>query len=194
MSKRSEHMSRMLRAWSLALALTTFFALSASAAQALPAGFWGVVPQNAPTAEQFGQLGRGGVESMRISIGWPSVQPSQGSSFDWSGYDNQVEEAAKAGIKVLPFLTGAPEWAVPGRRVPGAGGLTAPANLPVSGAARSGWVSFLTAAVARYGPTGSFWSEHPGCRNGRSANGRSGTSPTSSTSSPSPTPPNTASW
>lgn len=157
-------MSRILRAWTLtpALALTTFFALFATSAQALPAGFWGVVPQNAPTSEQFQRLGRGGVESVRISIGWPAVQPSKGGSFDWSGFDNQVEEAAKAGIRVLPFLTGAPEWAVPSKRVAGAGGLTAPAGLPVSGAARTGWVSFVTAAVARYGPTGSFWSEHPG--------------------------------
>jgi hypothetical protein len=162
MSKRSEYMSRILHAWTLALALTTFFAVFASAAQALPAGFWGVVPQNSPSSAMFQRLGTGGVESMRISIGWPAVQPSQGGSFDWSGFDNQVEEASKAGINVLPFLTGAPEWAVPSKRVPGAGGLTAPARLPVSGAARSGWVSFLTAAVARYGPTGSFWAEHPG--------------------------------
>jgi hypothetical protein len=161
MSKRSEYMSRILRAWTLALAVTTFFALSASAAQALPAGFWGVVPQNGPTSEQFQRLGRGGVESIRIPIGWASVQPMQGGGFDWSGFDNQIEEAAKAGIKVLPFLSGAPEWAVPAKRVPGAGGLTAPARLPVSGAARAGWAAFLTAAVARYGPTGSFWSEHP---------------------------------
>jgi hypothetical protein len=108
------------------------------------------------------RLSRGGVESLRIPIGWASVQPSQGGSFDWSGFDNQIEEAAKVGVRVLPFLSGAPEWAVPGKRVPGAGGLTAPARLPVGGAARSGWVAFLTAAVARYGPTGSFWAEHPG--------------------------------
>lgn len=155
-------MSRILRAWTLALALTALFAIFASAAQALPRGFWGVVPQSSLSTEQFQRLGRGGVESIRIPIGWASVQPTQGSSFDWSGFDNQVEEAAKAGIKVLPFLSGAPEWAVPGKAVAGAGGLKAPAHLPVSGAARTGWASFLTAAVARYGPTGSFWSEHPG--------------------------------
>ena len=154
-------MSRILRAWTLALALTTFFAVFASAAQALPAGFWGVVPQSGLNAEQFQRLGRGGVESLRIPIGWASVQPNQGDSFDWSGFDNQIEEAAKAGIRVLPFLSGAPEWAVPSARVAGAGGLTAPAYLPVKGAARAGWAAFLTAAVARYGPTGSFWSEHP---------------------------------
>jgi polysaccharide biosynthesis protein PslG len=162
MSKRSEYMSRILRAWTPALAITIFFAISASAAQALPAGFWGVVPQSGLSTEQFQKLSRGGVESIRIPIGWSSVQPSKGSSFDWSGFDNQIEEAAKAGVKVLPFLTGAPEWAVPAKRVPGAGGLKAPAYLPVKGAARTGWAAFLTAAVARYGPTGSFWSEHPG--------------------------------
>jgi polysaccharide biosynthesis protein PslG len=155
-------MSRILRAWTLALAMTIFFALSASAAQALPAGFWGIVPQNSLSSEQMQRLGQGGVQSLRLSIGWSSVQSSPGAAFDWNGYDGQIEEAAKAGIKVLPFLTGAPEWAVPAAKVPGAGGLQAPAHLPVGGAARIGWAAFLTAAVARYGPAGSFWSEHPG--------------------------------
>jgi hypothetical protein len=162
MSKASLNMKRMLRAWSAVVAVAAIFATFASAAQALPAGFWGVVPQSHLTNEQFQRLGNGGVESIRIPVGWASVQQTQDGPFDWSGFDNQVEEAAKAGIKVLPFLSGAPEWAVPSKRVPGAGGLEAPAHLPVSGAGRAGWVSFLTAAVARYGPTGSFWSEHPG--------------------------------
>lgn len=155
-------MSRMLRAWTLALTLMATFAIFASAAQALPAGFWGVVPQSHLDAEKVQRLSRGGVESMRLPLAWAGVQPSQESSLDWSGFDNQVEEAAKVGIKVLPFVTGAPEWAVPAKKVPGAGGLMAPARLPVGGAARTGWVNFLTAAVARYGPTGSFWAEHPG--------------------------------
>ena len=156
-------MSRTLRAWTLALTISTFFAVSASAAQALPAGFWGADPQSGLDAEQFQRLGGGGVESVRIPVNWAAVQPVKDGQFDWSGFDDQVEEAAKAGIKVLPFLTGAPEWAVPGKVVSGTGGtLKAPANLPVKGAGRTGWVSLLTAAVARYGPNGSFWSEHPG--------------------------------
>jgi hypothetical protein len=155
-------MKRILRACTAAVAVMAVFGAFASAAQALPTGFWGVVPQNGLSAEQFQRLSRGGVESIRIPIGWPSVQPTKDGEFDWSGFDNQVEEAAKAGIKVVPFLTGAPEWAVPEKRVPGAGGLMAPAHLPISGAGRTGWVSFLTAAVARYGSTGSFWSGHSG--------------------------------
>lgn len=154
-------MSRMLRAWTLALAWTVFFAAFASAAQALPAGFWGADPQNGLTSEQFQRLGQGGVESVRIPVNWASVQPNQEGQLDWSGFDNQVEKAAEAGIKVLPFLTGAPEWAITGKPVSGTHGtVMAPAHLPVSGGARTAWTSFLTAAVARYGPTGSFWSEH----------------------------------
>jgi hypothetical protein len=162
MSKASEYKMRILRACTAALAATAILAIFASAAQALPAGFWGVVPQSHLSGEQFQRLGNGGVESIRIPVGWGSVQPVKGGEFNWAGFDNLVEESAKAGIKVLPFLSGAPGWAVPEKTVPGAGGLKAPARLPVSGAARTGWVAFLTAAVARYGPTGSFWSEHPG--------------------------------
>jgi hypothetical protein len=162
MSKASEYKMRILRACSAAFAVTAIFAVFASAAHALPAGYWGVVPQSGLTAEQYQRLSRGGVESIRIPVGWGSVQSTQGGAYDWNGFDNQVEEAAKVGIKVLPFLSGAPEWAVPSKRVPGAGGLEAPAHLPVSGAARTGWVGFVTAAVARYGPNGSFWAEHPG--------------------------------
>lgn len=156
-------MKTMLRALTTALAAIAVFASLASTAHALPAGFWGIVPQSGLSAEQFQRLGNGGVESIRIPVGWPSVQPTPGGPFDWSGFDNQVEEAAKAGIKVLPFLSGAPEWAVPAKAVSGTGGmLKAPARLPVSGAARAAWVDFLTGAVARYGPNGSFWAEHPG--------------------------------
>lgn len=162
MPKASGHTMRSVRVWTALAAATACLAIFASAAQALPAGFWGVVPQSNLNGEQYQRLGTGGVESVRIPVGWGSVQQAQNGPFDWSGFDGQVEVAAKAGIKVLPFLSGAPEWAVPSKTVPGAGGLKAPAHLPVAGAARSGWVAFVTAAVARYGPNGSFWSEHPG--------------------------------
>lgn len=162
MPKASEFMKTTLRAWTLALAALAVLAAFASTAQALPVGFWGTVPQSGLSDEQFQRLSRGGVESTRLPVGWEYVQTTQGGSFDWSGVDNQVAAASKAGIKVLPFLTGAPEWAVPRATVPQSGGLKAPAHLPVSGVGRAGWISFLTAAVARYGPSGSFWNEHPG--------------------------------
>jgi Glycosyl hydrolase catalytic core len=155
-------MKTILRAWTLAVAVVAAMGIFASTAMALPAGFWGVVPQSGMTDEQFQRLSQGGVESTRLPVSWEHVQAAAGGSFDWSGVDDQIEAASKAGIKVLPFLTGAPRWAVRWATVPQSGGLKAPAHLPVSGVGRAGWISFLTAAVARYGPNGTFWSEHPG--------------------------------
>ena len=138
------------------------FATSASAAEALPPTFWGVVPQATPNLEQLQRLKRGGVSSIRIPVVWPAVQPTRNGTFNWSGIDAQVENASRVGIAVLPFLVGAPAWAVPLVPVPGTGGsVKASRSLPVSGAAAGGWSSFARAAVARYGPGGSFWVEHP---------------------------------
>jgi hypothetical protein len=134
----------------------------AGAAQAVPATFWGVVPQQIPSDEQFQLLKRGGVDSVRIHIEWGAVQPAPGAPLDWSGTDATVRKAANAGVDVLPFLTGAPPWAVPLVFVPGTGKTSkAPAHLPATGPAAGAWVAFVKGAVARYGPNGSFWAENP---------------------------------
>jgi polysaccharide biosynthesis protein PslG len=153
--------TRSLRACA-ALVAVVALAASASAAQALPGKFWGVVPQATPTTEQLQRLKRGGVDSMRIAIPWNSVQPVRNGIMDWSGVDRQVENAVLAGIEVLPNLSGAPSWAAPTIVVPGTRGrVRAPRNLPAHGAAGRGWSSFISAAVSRYGPGGSFWLERP---------------------------------
>ncbi len=140
------------------MGLATF----AGSAQAVPAKFWGVVPQQVPSDEQFQLLKRGGVDSMRIHIDWGSVQSSPGAPLDWSGADTTVRKAANAGIEVLPFLTGAPSWAVPHVFVPGTGKTSkAPAHLPAAGAAAGAWANFIKGAVLRYGPNGTFWAENP---------------------------------
>lgn len=151
------------RAWPAAAVLALLvLGVFASGAQAVPATFWGVVPQQIPSDEQFQTLERGGVDSMRVHIEWGSVQPSRGAPLDWSGADATVRKAANTGIEVLPFLTGAPDWAVPHIFVPGTGKTSkAPARLPASGAAAGAWVAFVKGAVARYGPNGTFWAENP---------------------------------
>jgi hypothetical protein len=135
----------------------------ASVAEAVPASFWGVVPQATPTEAQFQRLKRGGVRSVRISINWSGVEPSSGGTPQWAATDELVRGAAAAGLEVLPFVTGAPEWAIPSVWVPGSGQtVKAPSRLPVSGAAAGAWSAFLAQAVARYGPGGRFWAENPG--------------------------------
>ena len=148
--------ARIALAGLLALA---FSALTASAAQALPANFWGAVPQSSLSVEQYQRVHRGGVDTIRLPISWPVVQQTEGAAFDWSATDGQISEAVRSGIDVLPFLVGVPAWAE--RLVSVGGGVQVPANLPVKGKARAGWLAFCKAAVARYGPRGSFWGEHP---------------------------------
>lgn len=143
----------------LALAATFAFA---STALAVPARFWGVVPQATPSFEQLQRLKRGGVDSVRIPIGWESAQPTRNGPFDWADADSRIEEITRAGIEVLPFLSGAPIWAVPQAWVPGSHhSVKAVSHLPATGSAAKGWSAFARAAAERYGPGGAFWAARP---------------------------------
>jgi hypothetical protein len=151
------------RAWLAALAIAvTGLGLSVPSASAVPADFWGVSPQAPPTVEQLRRLSAGGVDSIRIGISWSAVQPNKGAAPNWSGIDSLVGGAAQAGLNVLPYVYGAPAWAVPSAKVPGPTTVRAPKTLPVKTAAeRSAWFTFLELAAERYGPGGAFWRENP---------------------------------
>jgi hypothetical protein len=150
-------MTGRVRACMASLALVVGLSSFATAAEAVPARFWGVVPQATPSFEQLQRLKRGGVDSVRTPVAWPSVQPTLGGRLDWSATDAVVKADTLAGLEVLPFLSGAPSWAVPVSKRFGS-----PSNLPVrTGLQRSGWTNFITQAVLRYGPNGSFWAENP---------------------------------
>lgn len=156
LSHRSFRMRASMVALAFALVAATAFA---PAAQALPSKFWGVVPQQTPSAEQFQRLKRGGVDSIRIPVPWSGVQPAKGAPLVWGGIDPIIAGAAAAGIEVLPFVYGAPGWAVPVDR-----SIVShpPRYLPVrTGQQRTGWQAFLQGAIQRYGPLGSFWAENP---------------------------------
>ncbi len=139
-----------------AVATLVFLGVASSAA-ALPAHFWGVVPQIPPSAEELQRLKRGGVDSIRVPVSWGSVQPEKGGAWDWSDADVLIGAAAAARLNVLPFLSTAPRWAVPIDRRFGSSEF-----LPVrNGRQRSGWKQFVTRAIQRYGPNGDFWRENP---------------------------------
>jgi polysaccharide biosynthesis protein PslG len=153
--------SRKTRALTAALAVVLALGVFAASAAAVPAKFFGVVPQSTLTQEEFTTLKQGGVKEMRVAMIWSGIQPTRGVAPQWGEIDPVVERAAKSGIELLPFIVGTPTWAVPNTNVPGAPGAKAPAHLPVGGTAGTAWTSFLKAAVARYGPNGTFWSENP---------------------------------
>jgi polysaccharide biosynthesis protein PslG len=149
----------MKRLISIAVVLGALLAPAAASA-ALPADFWGVVPAQNLQPQQAQTIRAGGVESVRVGINWGAVQGSgPGSLPDWSSIDPDVRAAAEAGLNVLPFLAGAPGWAI---RYEGVGGATAPISLPTATPEQqAAWREFLRLAVFRYGPGGSFWQENP---------------------------------
>jgi len=154
---------RRVRIWlATAIAALAICGAIAPAATALPAGFWGVSPQAAPSVEQLQRLHTGGVDSIRIPIDWHAVQAAGPTETDFSATDNLIGDATQAGLNVLPFVWDAPAWAVAQAHVPGPGKARAPKTLPVkSGAQRTAWSNFLKLVVGRYGPHGAFWAANP---------------------------------
>jgi hypothetical protein len=135
----------------LALALLT---LAPAAARAdLPPGFIGISPQSAANKSDFALMRKAGIQSVRLQMSWGGIERENPllAEPDWSGFDREVELAAEAGLRVMPFVLGSPEWVAPEYL-----------DLPVrSSLQRLAWASFLRAAAGRYGPEGTFWEEHP---------------------------------
>ena len=123
--------------------------LAPGAAQALPRSFFGIAPQTALTDVDASYMKAGGIGSIRTPFAWAAIQPSAGGDYDWSSTDPVVEVAARARLKVLPFLCATPSW------------LAKATTLPVdNGREKRAWRGFVEAAVERYGPGGQFWREH----------------------------------
>jgi hypothetical protein len=143
-----------------ALAAALFIAApsgsSALPTPAAPKGFFGIGPQTgvSPTDARF--MKAGGIESIRVPVYWPAVQPKEKGGYEWGGLDEIVLTASRAGLKVLPFLYGTPRWLSSDWR-----------RLPVdNGRQRAAWTAFLQAAVERYGPGGEFWNLHSPAQSG----------------------------
>ena len=142
-------------------------------------------PQTALTDSDAAYMKAGGIGSVRWPLAWAAVQPTPKGGYDWSGFDEAVEVAARARAAgpALPLRHAALARRASRRRC----------RSTAAGSAQA-WTAFLNAAVERYGPGGEFWNEHAPRRRPaqlragdpdgrcRSAPGRSGTRPTSSTS------------
>ena len=86
------------------------------------------------------------VRTERFQLQWASVEPTQGS-FDWAETDAFVGALSSRGIRPVPFVWGSPRWVA-----------RTMAHPPIDTAAHEqAWQDFLKAAVARYGPGGSYW-------------------------------------
>jgi hypothetical protein len=140
----------MRRATALLALCLTLLALAPAAAQALPRGFFGIVPQTSIGKRDMARMRAGGVETIRTMVSWAAVQGSPNGGYDWGGLDKQVALAAEDHLEVLPFLFATPHWLSHDFR-----------TLPVdSRRQRQAWAEFVGAAVERYGGRGEFWTEH----------------------------------
>jgi hypothetical protein len=94
-----------------------------------------------------------GADRIREDLEWEEVEPSN-ESWEWSGTDELYEAAAERGISILPVLNSPPCWAVPKETKKEDCWRTYPVSDAEFG-------EFTAHAVARYGPGGDFWDEHP---------------------------------
>lgn len=132
-------------AWFAALGSVALVVAPAVAHAKTPADFFGVVSHGPLLADDYPQMQAGGVAKLRFILPWREVQPAPGV-FDWSRTDEIVGGAADHGIEPLPFAFGSPSW------------IGDEAHPPLaSEEERQAWRDFLTAAVQRYGPSGTFW-------------------------------------
>jgi hypothetical protein len=130
-------------------------ALPAAAGAAVPKDFFGVMangPLDDPSfdlAAESAQMRADGVETERMEISWDLAEPQQGQ-YSLAPYDRKILAAARAGIDVLALVVRSPSWAAaqPGKPF-------SPPKDPGT------YAAFMRAMVARYGPDGTLWAEHP---------------------------------
>jgi hypothetical protein len=138
----------------IALAIAVLPA-SAAAERSVPRGWLGVIADGPLTSGgamdgEWDLMAGSGAEGVRTAFYWPSAQRDGGVPPDLSHLDGVVLQAARRGLPVLPIVTGTPGWAASRPHDE-----TSPPRDPKL------YADFLRALVARYGPGGSLWAEHP---------------------------------
>jgi hypothetical protein len=83
--------------------------------------------------------------TVRVPFYWFQLEAERGV-YDFSSLDPVVGQAAAAGVRILPFVTGSPAWMAGDASVP-----------PLKGSRIRAWEKLLRRLVARYGPGGHFW-------------------------------------
>jgi polysaccharide biosynthesis protein PslG len=156
-SGRAAHLAGFLALAAIAIALT------APAAQgAIPRSFWGIGSQTALDDAALDRMGQGQVGTLRHAIFWSITDPSPAAGDeDWSSVDPIVAGAARNGVEILPFFFGTPAWVAQGLDGRNCQPVKCGTFAPKKKAALEAWKTYLGAAVDRYGPNGTFWTDNP---------------------------------
>jgi polysaccharide biosynthesis protein PslG len=143
------------------LALLTLPATADAAARTIPQGFYGVGYSgnvellSAPAqGKLWDRLATGGAESVRLLFNWDLTEGTKGH-YKWGRIDSLVINATRRGMKILPVVEYAPNWA---KKFPGR------SASPPRGTAD--YTAFLRQLILRYGPgtvlaKATFWKAHP---------------------------------
>jgi len=143
----------MLRIAALVLVLLLF---PAAASARVPDDWLGVAADgplidfDEAYAGEWALMADSGASSARVAFYWTQGQPLGPGAVDFTAYDRPVLRAARAGMTILPVVFSTPGWA---RRNPSAA--ASPPRDPAD------YAAFVAELARRYGPKGSFWTEHP---------------------------------
>lgn len=97
-----------------------------------------------------------GARTLRQWFNWAEIEPKRGR-YRFRDYDNFVEDAANAGLRIVPILFGGPEF-YKSKRKKGA----KVTKVTVFPPKRNRYFQrYVTAVVKRYGRGGTFWKRHP---------------------------------
>ena len=142
-----------------AVALITLAAAPSAFGRGAPTReFFGVVPQTDVTPAELDRMAANGVGSLRVNFSMAQIEPDL-SQYNWGPTDALVRDAAARGIRIIPTIFGTTGWLNLFDGDSNCGGLCA----PNTDATRNAWAEFAAAAVARYGPNGSFWAPTQDC-------------------------------
>lgn len=143
---------------SLAAVLVVLAAAAAPASAAVPRDWLGVMvdgPMTDPAfdaSDEWRRLGESGAGHVRAEFSWARAQPAGPGATDLGASDAVVLAAAQEGLGVLPVVLRTPGWAATTGR-----GEASPPR-------RTAFAGYLRTLVARYGPSGTLWEEHPELR------------------------------
>jgi len=139
----------------LALVLGLLAVPVSGAAAKVPFGFFGmnadgpVFDPSIDADAQFQKMASVGAEQAITEINWNIIQPDQGTPPDFSRIDRIVLAAARRHLAVMGDVLYAPYWAC----VDKSSGASPPDP--------TAYATFLRQLIARFGPQGSLWAEHP---------------------------------
>lgn len=148
-----------LRAGALAAVVLSLLVAPAAHAAAAPADFIGTVSDDvfagdaAYRADQLQRQSNAGIGLERYPFAWNTIEKSPGQ-YDLSYHDAYVGDLARRGMTVLPVLLYSPTF----RSSAPAGDPNPTAYMPKNPADMGAFAAVL---VRRYGPAGTYWTEHP---------------------------------